>query len=107
MTSFYIFRKEKNSDIDVTKRAYSLDTVKPRLKSFPLMGYKAPQGEIRRYSDSLHDNRKIVTLLLKQTLVLPIMILSFVYLTFYRSKTKIKARINLIHYNHPYYKLDN
>ena len=24
--SFYIFRKEKNSDIDVTKQAYSFDT---------------------------------------------------------------------------------
>ena len=62
--SFYSFQKEKNSDINVTKKAYS---------------------------DSLHDRKIVMLLLRNRLLVLPLMILSFVYLLSI-SEMKIRTR---------------
>lgn len=96
--SVYSFRKEKNSDINVTKKAYSFNTRYRKVDYDDLTLNSDPCRDTRHqpkgksvHSDSLPD-RKIVRLLLRNRfLVLPSMILSFVYLLSI-SKTKIKTR---------------
>ena len=98
MTSFYIFRKEKNSDIDVTKQAYSFNTRYTKVDYDDLTLNSDPCRDTRHqpkgksvHSDSLLDRKIVRRLLRNRPLVLPSMILSFVYLLSI-SKTKIKTR---------------
>ena len=96
--SFYSLRKEKNSDINVTKKAYSFDTryTKADYDDFPLSS--SPCRDTRHQlkeksvqNDSLPDRKRVRLLLRNRPLVLPSMILSFVYLLSI-SKMKIKTR---------------
>ena len=96
--SFYSFRKEKNSDIYVTKKAYSFDTRYREvdyddltLNSDPCRDTRHQPKQKSVHSDSLLDRKRVRLLLRNRPLVLPSMILSFVYLLSI-SKMKIKTR---------------
>ena len=108
--------KEKNSDINVTKKVilsiilisenwlqwykFSLAIANRdlTLSSSPCIDTRHQPEEKSVHTDSLYD-RKIVTLLLRnKTLVLPSMILSFVYLLSI-SKMKIRTR-NKCHWHY-------
>ena len=96
--SFYSFQKEKNSDINVTKKAYSFDTRYRKvdyddltLNSDPCRDTRHQLKEKSGHSDSLLDRKRVRLLLRNRFLVLPSMILSFVYLLSI-SKMKIKTR---------------
>ena len=96
--SFYSFRKEKNSDIHVTKKAYSFNTRYRKvdyddlpLSSNPCRDTRHQLKEKSVQNDSLLDRKRVRRLLRNRPLVLPSMILSFVYLLSI-SKTKIKTR---------------
>ena len=85
--SVYSFQKEKNSDIYVTKKAYSFDTRYTKadyddlpLSSSPCRDTKHQLKEKSVHSDSLLDRKRVRRLLRNRFLVLPSMILSFVYL---------------------------
>lgn len=97
MKSFYSFRK-KNSDIHVTKKAYSFNTRYRKVDYDDLTLNSDPCRDTRHqpkgksvHSDSLLDRKIVRRLLRNRPLVLPSMILSFVYLLSI-SKTKIKTR---------------
>ena len=96
--SFYSLRKEKNSDINVTKKAYSFNTRYRKVDYDDLTLNSDPCRDTRHqpkgksvHSDSLLDRKIVRRLLRNRPLVLPSMILSFVYLLSI-SKTKIKTR---------------
>ena len=96
--SFYSFRKEKNSDINVTKKAYSFNTRYRKvdyddltLNSDPCRDTRHQLKEKSVHNDSLLDRKRVRLLLRNRPLVLPSMILSCVYLLSI-SKTKIKTR---------------
>ena len=98
MTSFYSFRKEKNSDIHVTKKAYSFNTRYRKvdyddltLNSDLCRDTRHQPKEKSEHSDFLLDRKIVRRLLRNRPLVLPSMILSFVYLLSI-SKMKIKTR---------------
>ena len=96
--SVYSFRKEKNSDINVTKKAYSFDTRYRKVNYDDLTlnsdlcrdTRHQPKGK-SEHSDFLLDRKRIRLLLRNRFLVLPSMILSFIHLLSI-SKTKIKTR---------------
>lgn len=96
--SVYSFRKEKNSDINVTKKAYSFNTRYRKvdyddltLNSDLCRDTRHQPKEKSEHSDFLLDRKIVRRLLRNRPLVLPSMILSFVYLLSI-SKTKIKTR---------------
>ena len=96
--SFCSFRKEKNSDINVTKKSlfiryeiYKSWLRDLTLNSSPCRDTRHQPKEKSVHNDSLLDRKRVRLLLRNRPLVLPSMILSFVYLLSI-SKTKIKTR---------------
>ena len=96
--SFYSFRKEKIVTFMSLKKAYSFDTRYREVDYDDLTLNSDPCRDTRHqpkgksvHNDSLLDRKRVRLLLRNRPLVLPSMILSFVYLLSI-SKTKIKTK---------------